>query len=134
MTGDKDKVLAANQAFYNAFARGDFPALSALWSRLNAVSVIHPGSSALHGREAVMHSWRQILESSGGSDIQCADAMAYVHGDFAYVVCREIFPVGGLVATNVFLREDGEWRMVHHQAGPDSRGIQDETSTSSSLH
>jgi hypothetical protein len=41
-------VLDVNQAFYDAFAVGDFPALEALWAGIDEVSVIHPGSTALH--------------------------------------------------------------------------------------
>jgi len=32
-------------------------------------------------------------------------------------VCYEVLEGGFLAATNVFVREDGAWRMVHHQAG-----------------
>ncbi|HKK15197.1 MAG TPA: nuclear transport factor 2 family protein [Gammaproteobacteria bacterium] len=134
MENDNARLLAANQAFYDAFASGDFHTLSALWSRSDAVTVIHPGSRALHGRQAVMDSWEQILDTSGGSDIRCEDARAYVHGDYAYVICKEIFPVGRLIATNIFLREDGDWRMLHHQAGPDNQSMQHDADTSTSLH
>ncbi len=30
----------------------------------------------------------------------------------------EILPNGILIATNIFAREDGAWRMVHHHASP----------------
>lgn len=136
MHADTEKILAANQDFYEAFAAGDYAALSALWLQSEAVSVIHPGRSALHGRQAVMESWQRILESGGGSDIRCARASAYVHGEYAYVICQEIFPGsrGRLIATNVFIRENGNWRMVHHQAGPDNEGLEQETETGNLVH
>ncbi len=34
------------------------------------------------------------------------------------MICYEVLGPNVLVATNVFLREDGAWRMVHHHAGP----------------
>ena len=38
----------------------------------------------------------------------------------ALVVCREVIGDTTLAATNVFVRERGDWRLVHHQAGPTS--------------
>ncbi len=116
-----DNVLKVNQAFYDAFAVGDFSALKALWAGIDEVSVIHPGSTALHGRQAVMMSWQQIFENTSTHDIRSINARAYTLGDMAYVVCNEVFPEGQLIATNIFLLEDGKWRMVHHQAGPDNQ-------------
>ena len=46
------------------------------------------------------------------------DARAFVLGEAGYVTCFEAFPEGFLIATNLFVREEGEWRLVHHQAGP----------------
>lgn len=120
MQVDKEKLLTANSAFYAAFAAADLESMAAIWSQSEAVSVIHPGRNALHGRHAVMESWQQILNSETGSNIQCANARAYVHGDSGYVICHEIFPQGSLIATNVFVLEGDDWRMVHHQAGPDT--------------
>ena len=39
-------------------------------------------------------------------------------GDTAFVVCYEVLSSGTLVATNIFQRENGQWKVVHHQAGP----------------
>jgi hypothetical protein len=33
------------------------------------------------------------------------------------VVCEEELDGGTLIASNLFVREDGSWRLVHHQAG-----------------
>lgn len=110
-------VLFANEAFYVAFATRDYPAMDALWSGRERVSCIHPGWNALAGRDTVMESWRAILANPGAPQIGCRDAIAHVLGDTAYVVCYEAIDGGFLVATNVFVREDGGWKMVHHQAG-----------------
>jgi hypothetical protein len=34
------------------------------------------------------------------------------------VLCHEHVEQTALAATNVFVREGGGWKMVHHQAGP----------------
>lgn len=128
------EVLKVNQAFYETFAAGDYAAMEMLWAKVNEVSVIHPGSVILHGREAVMTSWQQILENSGGNRVLCSGPKAYILGASAYVVCDEVFPEGRLIATNIFVLEDGDWRMVHHQAGPVNRTGQRMAKNTNSIH
>jgi ketosteroid isomerase-like protein len=118
MPSVEDEVLAANQAFYDAFARGDFAALDALWARRAPVACIHPGWGALRGRPEVMASWRAILAGSSRPPVVCTQPSVSVLGESAFVVCGESIEGAELVATNVFVREDGAWKLVHHQAGP----------------
>ena len=93
--------------------------MDALWARETPVACIHPGWDVLLGREPVMESWTAILGGPGAPQIRCEAPQAFVLGDGAFVVCREVLgQQGWLIATNVFAREDGVWRMVHHQAGP----------------
>ena len=116
---DEEAVLAANREFYRAFAGRDLAAMDALWARETPVACIHPGWDVLLGREPVMESWTAILGGLGAPQIRCEAPRAFVLGDGAFVVCREVLgQQGWLIATNVFAREDGVWRMVHHQAGP----------------
>lgn len=122
----ESEVLAANRAFYDAFARRDLAAMDALWSRRMPVACIHPGWSPLRGRDQVMASWRAILGGGGAPAIRCSGATAHLVGDgAAYVVCVESVPGARLVATNLFVREDGHWRLVHHQAAPVARAARD---------
>ncbi len=46
-----------------------------------------------------------------------SNAVASIYGDTAVVICYETFPEALLVATNVFVREDSTWKIVHHQSG-----------------
>jgi len=118
-TSDEEAVLAANEAFYRAFASRDFAAMDAVWASETPVACIHPGWDALLGREAVMESWAAILGSPGAPQIRCEAPRAFVLGPSAFVICREVLEQQGrLIATNVFAREQAGWRMVHHQAGP----------------
>jgi ketosteroid isomerase-like protein len=111
-------VLAANQAFYDAFASADVDAMARLWGREHVVACIHPGWIALHGRDAVVGSWRAILGSPEPPKVRASGASAVVLGDAAFVTCVEHIGDAELAATNVFALEQGEWRVVHHQAGP----------------
>src|SRR3546814_538042 len=117
MTGDDGEVLAANAAFYEAFAAADIGLMERLWAQHVPVACIHPGWGLLSGREDVVESWRRIFENAP-PDIICHGARAFLLGNAAYVVCLEIMPEGVLIATNVFVREETGWRIAHHQAGP----------------
>lgn len=112
---DADAVLEANLAFYSAFGRGDYGAMETIWARRATVLCLHPGWTAVEGREAVMESWRRVL---GDPDfrIMCHDERVYLYGEMAIVLCEEELSGGLLAASNVFIREDGAWRMIHHQA------------------
>ena len=118
------EILEANQAFYRAFAARDLPAMAALWAVRVPVACVHPGWDALRGREEVMASWRAVL---GGQPpaVTCTSASAHVLGETAFVICQERLPGARLVATNVFVREAGAWRLVHHQAGALARAPQE---------
>jgi ketosteroid isomerase-like protein len=125
MTANERAVLAANAAFYRAFAERDVTAMDALWARTTAVACIHPGWQVLNGREAVMAGWRAIL---GGVPplIRCSEEIARVAGSAAFVVCTESLDAGDLVATNVFVQEAGGWKLAHHHAGPVASDAEDE--------
>ncbi len=82
------------------------------------MTCIHPGWDVLAGRDLVLESWTRIL---GGEppDVRCTSAEGHVlSADVALVTCHEVLEGGRLAATNVLVREDGAWRMVHHQASP----------------
>jgi hypothetical protein len=109
-------LLAANAAFYRAFAAGDLPAMAALWSERQPVACVHPGWPALSGRAIVMESWQMILRTPPA--LSFTDAEACDWGAAGLVLCRERVAGTTLVASNLFVLEDDAWRMVHHQATP----------------
>jgi ketosteroid isomerase-like protein len=121
-TEDDAAIVAANDAFYRAFALRDVEAMDAVWARAHPVACIHPGWGSLSGRRLVMKSWRRILANPESPRVSCHRARVHQLGDAAFVTCFESVQGALLVATNVFVREDGAWRLAHHQAGP----VQDE--------
>lgn len=118
-------VYLANERFYRAFSEGDYPAMSELWAQRVQVACFHPTAPALIGREAVLQSFRQILRGAPTFALRCEDAVVTVVSDTAILTCYEGAgeEPAHLAATNVFVFEDGDWRMVHHHAGPLSRPI-----------
>ena len=111
-------LLFANEAFYVAFQTKDVAAMEDLWARRVAVACTHPGWPSLSGREQVMQSWAAILGNPDTRGVEMRGARAQRYGDAAFVTCYEMIGESLLAATNVFVREDGGWKLVHHQAGP----------------
>lgn len=115
---DGDAVLSANLEFYRAFTTRDATAMERLWAREAQVTCVHPGWTPVTGRAAVLQSWHNILANPEAPHVMCHDDRAFLYGDVATVLCEEELNDGHLIATNIFVREAGHWRMIHHQASP----------------
>jgi hypothetical protein len=89
--------------------------MDALWAHMPAAICIHPGWPVISGRDAVMHSWRAILLSP--PPVVCDDPVCHVIGKVAVVTCTERIEDVSLSVTNLYVSENGEWRMIHHHAG-----------------
>ena len=114
---DSDAVLAANLEFYRAFTARDLAAMNALWARRAPVAFLHPGWTALNDRDAIIQSWEGILSNPDAPRVACFDEQVFLYGDVALVLCEEELASGTLAASNLFIREDDEWRIAHHHAG-----------------
>ena len=110
-------VEFANDAFYLAFNMRDLPSMEALWAKHHPVVCIHPGWPPLFGREEVLQSWEEIFSGQQQAPgIACYGARVFPQGDVVTVVCYEQLPAGWLVATNNYVLEAGDLKLVHHQA------------------
>ncbi|WP_149259786.1 nuclear transport factor 2 family protein [Actinomadura sp. K4S16] len=127
---DVDEVHAE---FYAAFEAGDFDRMSAVWADgpyADGVSCVHPGWTMLRGREAVLRSWVLIMANTSYIQFVLTDVETDVYGDHAVVTCKEniltadedteagFLAGGSIVATNVFVRAGGEWRLLLHHGSP----------------
>jgi hypothetical protein len=115
---DIDAVLSQNLEFYRAFSTRDIGGMERLWARHAPVSCIHPGWPLISGREEVLRSWRAILRNPAAPAVLCYEEKATLYGEVALVTCEEELESGTLAASNLFVREGGLWRLVHHQATP----------------
>ena len=118
-------VLRANAEFYRAFSSADFGAMRELWAQHAPVLCFHPGSLVLVGRDAVLDSWRQILEQQPAFEMRCEQPRVHVVANTAIVTCYEgnAKHPAHLATTNVFVLENDRWRMTHHHAGPLARPV-----------
>lgn len=115
---------AAERAFYAALADGDLDRMMALWADDDAAICNHPGGPRLIGRESIRESFRAIFEG-GGVRVAVAAVHAWRNGDVAVHSLIERIAVEGrggaevveVVATNVFVRSGGGWRILVHHAG-----------------
>ena len=120
----EEKVLAANQRFYAALENLDFEAMEEVWLHEDWVGCVHPGWELLEGWEAVAESWRRIFENTQRMKVGVSSIILRVEGDTAWVNCIEEvtssyssgFSTASVQATNIFVRRDGDWRLVHHHA------------------
>lgn len=113
-------VLAANEAFYDAFRNRDMAAMQSVWSARTLVVCVHPGTDSVEGIDKVMTSWSSILRHPKAPRVTCSRSRVQVLGTTAVVTCLEGIASESprLVATNVFVLEEGQWRLAHHHAAP----------------
>jgi hypothetical protein len=117
-----EQVLEANDRFYAAFSNRDPEAMEELWARNLPVACIHPNWQPVTTRQQVMDSWRAILRNPHQPRVVAGGANVRLVGEgVAYLICREF--VGGtpLAVTNIFVLEDGEWRIVLHHSSQVAR-------------
>ncbi len=136
MTPDDEtaEVEEANARFYRAFENLDLTEMDVIWAHTDYVRCIHPGWGLLSGWEAVRQSWEALFKDSREMRFSLSDVTARVDGNQAWVTCTEnilseargTVSVTSVLATNVFERQAGDWRLVHHHA---SHILTRETST-----
>lgn len=129
-TAEND-VRAASDRFYSALeamANGDASSMAEIWSHEDDVTTMHPIGGREEGWEAVNGSWEGVAAASRDGAVTRTDQLVRVMGDSAYELCTESVsmtfaedPVSvECRATNVYRREKGEWKIIHHHADLDS--------------
>jgi ketosteroid isomerase-like protein len=122
MQEEKLEVVRANESFYRAFESLDIKEMEKVWSKDCEIQCGHPGWRILRGWEPVMESWRRIFENTPSMRFMLTDVSVDVRGSMAWVTLYENLTSSlegqnisvTILATNVFLKHSGTWRMVHH--------------------
>lgn len=111
------------QAFYQAFRRGDIEAMQNAWDTGNEIVCIHPARPPLAGRDAVMRSWQDILGNSGGVEVRFDCGNKLRTAELAVHIGVEIIGAEGsppayVTVTNVYTLRAQGWKLQLHHAGP----------------
>jgi uncharacterized protein (TIGR02246 family) len=130
VTGDQLDVGEANRRLYAAFEARDLAAMADLWVLGPEATVVHPGWPVLRTWEQVADSWQRIFDHTPYIQFFLTDEEITVVGDTAWVTLYENIlqemPQPGrsnlgdsrVAATNIFVRRDGQWRLVLHHGSP----------------
>lgn len=121
-----DELREANLAFYDAFESLKLERMDAIWARDASVVCAHPGQDIIVGREQMMASWEAVFANTQYIEFDIDDGHYFTAGRVGWVVCHENITssVGGEIrkamtlATNIFERRGGGWKLVHHHASP----------------
>ena len=115
----------AEAAFYEALTKSDLDAMMSVWADDDDIYCVHPNGARITGVEEVRESWRKIFAGGQTLRFQLRDQqyvqgmMLSVHSVYEHItVSGEPRPRGPMVATNIYLRTEGGWRMVAHHASP----------------
>lgn len=121
----EDEVRAASKGFYAALNRmlnGDAASLGDIWSHGATVTTMHPIGGRELGWDQVRNSWEQVAQISTAGQVTLDDQFIQVAGDTAYELGVEHgqFTLAGQPVTgecrvtNIYRRESGGWKVVHH--------------------
>ena len=122
-----DEVRQASDRFYAALnhgVSGDSGPMVAVWAHGGDVTTMHPIGQREVGWDQVRPAWEMAASAFTGGQIRLRDQLIRVGADLAYEVGveeGEAMLAGERVTlnqrvTNIYRREGGEWKMVHHHS------------------
>jgi ketosteroid isomerase-like protein len=123
---DREAVIAANRAFYDAFESLDVEKMQAVWLEDQSIVCIHPGWRKLTGWGPIMQSWERIFDNVFEMKFDLGELEVMISGDLAVVIVEENLTQRGydgatrsvVLATNVFQRAGNKWLAVLHHGSP----------------
>jgi ketosteroid isomerase-like protein len=122
------EIREATALFYaalNSALQGDLGPLGAVWSHRPDVSDLGGVGGRALGWNEVRTNFQNMGRLYPAGTITPQDTIVVVSGDMGYSVCNETGRLrsseGPMVsfnrrATNIFRREDGKWKLIHHHA------------------
>ncbi len=118
----EDEVRRISDRFYSGLDRMDVSALPEVWSHRDDVTTMHPMGGEQVGWEEVRTSFEGAAGLMTDSHVELIDQRIYAGEDLAYEtgIERGRAKLSGEPVefeqrvTNVYRREDGQWKMVHH--------------------
>lgn len=125
-----EQVRQASKQFYkalNQMLNGDAEPMATVWSHGSEVSAMHPIGGREIGGEAVQASWEGVAGIASEGEVRLVDQRIHVGSDLAFETGTERYRAtlageeieGENRVTNIYRREEGTWKMVHHHTDPD---------------
>lgn len=122
------EVELRNRRYYDAFQSLDSAAMARCWWQDELASCVHPGWDIRHGWTAIREGYDMIFAGTQSIRFALGDVRVRVVGALAYVTCIENLVteegagsgdyLGAVLATNVFEKRRGDWKLIHHHASP----------------
>lgn len=122
----EEEVIAAAKRFYEGIEHvvsgKGLGLVSECWDQTDRITTGHPSGEWSQGWDEIRATWEVFAgfgrHDRGGSQIR--SLKAHVYGDVAYTTCLFMASKGfggeTLACTNVFVKKDGAWKVVHHHA------------------
>jgi ketosteroid isomerase-like protein len=109
-------------AAYNHVINGDPAPMLALWLPSPDVTAMHTLGDLEVGWDQVRAVWERVARICSDGQMTITELEIRLFGDLVYAICREQvqMTVAGkrvqltLRATNIFRREDDDWKVIHH--------------------
>lgn len=123
---EREAVREAAQGFYAALNQlfvGELEPMKAVWLHREDVTYMGPGGGIRHGWKAVLADWEVQAAMKMGGTVERSDMRITIGTNLAVVTDYEIgknLTADGkpmevkIRATNVFRKEDGQWKMIGH--------------------
>jgi ketosteroid isomerase-like protein len=131
---NQKEILAATTLFYTALntaLQGNFDPLGAVWSHRPDISDLSADGGEQFGWNEVHAHILNMTRLYPSGRFSAQDVKVVADGDIGYSVCIEAGQMrsadGPMVkfsqrATNIFRREGGQWKLIHHHADGGSNG------------
>jgi ketosteroid isomerase-like protein len=131
---EAEKIKAANRAYYEALSARDIAAMDQIWSHTAAATnVAPPVRLAAHaGWDSVRKNYQDFWNTLDELTVSMPQPTIHVNGSVAWVYGIENAnrrtksgqsSSGPNFGTSIFVKEDGRWLMIFHEAAllPDSK-------------
>jgi len=121
----ENEVRKASEKFYAALNRmlnGDAGPLADIWLHSPTVTAMHPIGGREIGWDAVRASFEKVAQLASKGKVELRDQIIRVAGDVVFETGVEHGQVKLAEqqvtiehrATNIYQREGGAWKMIHH--------------------
>jgi ketosteroid isomerase-like protein len=122
----EDEVRQTSEQFYaalNSVLDGDSGPMEQIWSHGSDVSAMHPFGGRMVGWDEVGAAWEQAAQAFSGGQVALDEMVVFaITEDAAYTLGTEHgqASVGDQTlridwrVTNIYRREAGGWKIVHH--------------------